>query len=44
MALDDFKTLEEASCLLRSPKNAQRLLEDIFTLGSGKGEVRSLAK
>ena len=44
MALDDFKALEETAYLLRSPKNAQRLLESIAALESGKGKVRSLAK
>lgn len=44
MALDDFKALEETSYLLRSPKNAQRLLESIAALESGKGKVRGLAK
>ena len=44
MALDDFKALEEASYLLRIPKNAQRLLESIAALESGKGKARSLAK
>lgn len=36
--------LEETSCLLRSPRNAQRLLESIAALESGKGKVRNLAK
>lgn len=44
IALDDFKALEETSYLLRSPKSAQRLLESIAALESGKGKVRSLAK
>ncbi|MGH8075391.1 MAG: type II toxin-antitoxin system Phd/YefM family antitoxin [Lysobacter sp.] len=44
MALDDFKALEETSYLLRSPKNAQRLLEGIAALESGKGKERSLAE
>ena len=44
MSLADFKALEETSYLLRSPKNAQRLLESMAALGSGKGKVRSLAK
>ena len=44
MSLDDFKALEETSYLLRSPKNAQRLLESIAALESGKGKVRNLAK
>ena len=42
MALEDFKALEETSYLLRSPKNARRLLESIASLESGKGEIRSL--
>lgn len=29
MSLDDFKAQEETSYLLRSPKNARRLLESI---------------
>jgi antitoxin YefM len=44
MSLDDFKALEEASYLLRSPKNARRLLESIASLESGKGKERKLAK
>lgn len=44
MSLDDFKALEETSYLLRSPKNARRLLESIAALEAGKGEVRSLAE
>ena len=44
LSLDDFKSLEETSYLLRSPKNARRLLESIAALEAGKGKVRSLAK
>lgn len=44
MALDDFKALEETSYLLRSPKNARRLLESIAELEVGKGTVRNLVK
>lgn len=44
MSLDDYNALEETSYLLRSPKNAQRLLEGIAALESGKGKARSLAK
>jgi antitoxin YefM len=44
LSLDDFKSLEETSYLLRSPKNAQRLLESIAALEAGKGKPRSLAK
>ena len=44
MSLEDFKALEETSYLLRSPKNAKRLLESIASLESGKGKARSLAE
>ena len=44
MSLEDFKALEETSYLLRSPKNARRLLESIATLESGNGQARSLAE
>jgi antitoxin YefM len=44
MSLDDFKALEETSYLLRSPRNARRLLESISNLEAGKGKERKLAK
>ena len=44
LSLDDFKSLEETSYLLRSPKNARRLLDSIAVLEAGKGKTRSLAK
>lgn len=44
MALDDFKALEETAYLLRSPRNAQRLLESIAALETGKGRVRTLTR
>ena len=44
MSLEDFKALEETSYLLRSPKNARRLLESIASLESGNGQARSLAE
>lgn len=44
MALDDFKALEETSYLLRSPRNARRLLEGIAALESGKGKARKLTE
>jgi antitoxin YefM len=44
MSLDDFNALEETSYLLRSPKNAQRLLKSIAALESDEGEARSLAE
>ena len=44
MSLDDFKALEETSYLLRSPKNARRLLESMASLETGKGKERKLRK
>jgi antitoxin YefM len=44
MSLEDFKALEETSYLLRSPKNARRLLESIAALETGNGQARSLAE
>ena len=44
MSLDDFKAMEETSYLLRSPKNARRLLESIASLEGGKGKDRSLTE
>ena len=43
MSLADFNAMEETSYLLRSPKNARRLLESIASLEGGKGEERKLA-
>ena len=43
MSLDDYEALEETAYLLRSPKNAQRLLESIAQLGAGKGTEGELA-
>ncbi|MDF2446513.1 MAG: yefM [Moraxellaceae bacterium] len=42
MSLDDYNALEETAYLLRSPKNARRLLEAIAALEEGKGQERSL--
>ena len=43
MSLEDFQALEETAYLLRSPKNARRLLESIAELEAGKGTERELA-
>ncbi len=43
MSLDDYEALEETAYLLRSPKNARRLLESIAQLEAGKGAERKLA-
>ena len=42
LSLSDYKALEETAYLLRSPKNAKRLLESIIELESGKGTEREL--
>jgi antitoxin YefM len=40
--LEDYQALEETAYLLRSPKNARRLLESIAELEAGGGTVRAL--
>ena len=42
ISLDDYEALEETSFLLRSPKNARRLLESIAELESGGATKRGL--
>lgn len=42
IALDDYKALEETAYLLRSPRNARRLLESIAELEQGRGVERDL--
>lgn len=42
LSLEDFKSLEETAYLLRSPKNAKRLLESIADLERGQGTEREL--
>ena len=44
MSLDDYVALEETAYLLRSPKNARRLLESIVQLEADKGTERELAE
>lgn len=44
LSLEDYKALEETSYLLRSPKNARRLLEAIADLEEGRGQERRLAE
>jgi antitoxin YefM len=43
MSLDDYNALEETAYLLRSPKNARRLMESIEQLATQGGTVRELA-
>ncbi len=42
MSLSDYEALEETSYLLRSPKNAQRILNSIRELESGSGIEKDL--
>ena len=43
ISLEDYNSLEETAYLLRSPKNAQRLLAAIADLERGRGTERELA-
>ena len=42
ISLDDYKSMEETTYLLRSPKNAKRLMEAIHEIESGGGQEREL--
>ncbi len=42
ISLDDYQSLEETAYLLRSPKNAQRLIKSIAELESGRGIERDM--
>ena len=42
MSLDDYESLLETTYLLKSPRNARRLLESINELEEGKGKERKL--
>jgi len=44
ISLDDYEALEETSYLLRSPRNARRLLESIEQLEAGRGTARDLTE
>ncbi len=43
MSLGDFESLQETAYLLRSPKNARRLLDSIAELEDGKGVEREIS-
>ena len=43
MSMADYQALEETAYLLRSPKNARRLIESIAELEAGRGKTRELA-
>ncbi len=42
MSMEDYQALEETAYLLRSPKNARRLIESIAELETGGGTERTL--
>jgi len=44
ISLEDYQALEETAYLLRSPKNARRLLEAVAELESGGGTERALSE
>lgn len=44
VSLEEYESLEETAHLLRSPKNARRLLESIQELESGQGKERDIAE
>lgn len=44
LSLEDYQSLEETAYLLRSPKNARRLLESIAELAGGGGKTGDLSE
>ncbi len=42
ISMDDYQALEETAYLLRSPKNARRLIQAVVELEEGKGLVKEL--
>jgi antitoxin YefM len=44
MSLEDYQALAETAYLLRSPKNARRLLESMAQLELGQGAERTLSE
>ena len=42
MSLEDFEALEETAYLLKSPKNAKRIMSAIAQLDAGKGVRRTV--
>ena len=42
MSLEDFEALEETAYLLKSPKNAKRIMSAIAQLDAGKGVKRAV--
>jgi antitoxin YefM len=44
VSLEDYKALEEAAYLMRSPANARRLRSAIRSIEKGRGKVRKLVE
>lgn len=44
MSLEDFASYEETRFLLRSPRNAERLMEAVAELDAGKGTAREIGE
>lgn len=44
LSLEDYNAMEETAYLLRSPRNARRLVDAIAELEAGKGRERKLAE
>lgn len=44
ISLEDYNAMEETAYLLRSPKNAKRLVDAIAELEAGQGRERKLAE
>jgi antitoxin YefM len=44
LSLEDYQSLEETAYLLRSPKNARRLLESVAELAAGGGKTGELVE
>ncbi len=44
ISMEDYQALEETAYLLRSPKNAKRLVESIAELKQGLGTERKLVE
>ncbi|KFD21497.1 YefM family antitoxin protein [Tatumella ptyseos ATCC 33301] len=42
MSLEEFNSLEETAYLLRSPKNARRLMDSVDSLKNGNGVERNV--
>lgn len=44
MSLEEYESLQETAHLLRSPKNARRLLDSINELDEGRGTERKIVE